>query len=157
VIDWCKNKREQLFKEGTIRNSQYYFDGGFTWSNLSIQSIKARMQPPCVFDVGSMTLSTFIDEVSNEYLVAILNSPLSNELLKNFINHTANIQVNDIRYLPVVIPSDKELEKVNNLVHKAEGIQKEVIDGERDKEELEKIEDKIYHELMNIYGVELDE
>ncbi|MBC7544544.1 MAG: Eco57I restriction-modification methylase domain-containing protein, partial [Candidatus Sericytochromatia bacterium] len=111
LIRWDKAGVRRLRDSGrgrgepVLRNPQFFFQAGVTWSNMSSQSLKARLQPPCVFDVGSMTLFPRVVWLDPLVLVTWLNAASTTGLLKAFINHTLNFQINDLRLLPLPVPS----------------------------------------------------
>ena len=53
---------------------------------------------------------TLIEDIPNLYFVILLNSNLIFDYYREFINCTVNIQINDIRKLPVIIPDATQLE-----------------------------------------------
>ena len=108
-----------------IRNREFYFTKGFCWSNIlnpNSKYIKCKMNNESVYDVASMTLSSKNKLVSNEYLVCMLNSNFIFNYLRNFLNSSVNIQINDIRKVPIIIPNEKTLKKFNNIFLKASAI-----------------------------------
>lgn len=105
--------------EPVLRNPRFFFRAGVTWSNMSSQSLKARLQPPCVFDVGSMTLFPLADWLDAYVLLAWLNATPVNQLLKAFVNHTLNFQINDLRLVPVRVPANEEVRALGALARAA--------------------------------------
>ncbi|OFM85451.1 hypothetical protein HMPREF2660_06840 [Weeksella sp. HMSC059D05] len=62
-----------------------------------------------------MSLSSIVNEVPNYFIVILLNSELLFDYYREFINVTVNIQINDIRQLPIIIPNKNELLKCKIL------------------------------------------
>lgn len=56
-----------------------------------------------------MSLMSTIDSVPNFYFVTLLNSNIIFDYYREFINCTVNIQINDIRQIPIIIPSKEDL------------------------------------------------
>jgi hypothetical protein len=102
-----------------LRNPQFFFRPGVTWSNLSSHSLKARLQPPCVFDVGSMTLFPAVPWLDPLVLLAWLNAGPTTTLLKAYLNHTLNFQINDLRLLPVPVPTPQTAAVLRGLAAQA--------------------------------------
>ena len=101
-----------------VRNPQYYFKEGFCWTNIlnpQARLLKAKLKHKSVNDVGSMSLSSIVNEVPNYFIVTLLNSELLFDYYREFINVTVNIQINDIRQLPIIIPNKNELLKCKIL------------------------------------------
>ena len=59
------------------------------------------------------------NNIPNYYFVSILNSDFIFDYYREFINCTVNIQINDIRQVPVVIPAKQDLEKLEPPFKKA--------------------------------------
>jgi hypothetical protein len=102
-----------------MRNPQFFFRPGVTWSNMSSHSLKARLQPPCVFDVGSMTLFPAVPWLDPLVLLAWLNAGPTTTLLKAYLNHTLNFQINDLRLLPVPVPTPQTAAVLRDLAAQA--------------------------------------
>ncbi|MCD8558133.1 MAG: BREX-1 system adenine-specific DNA-methyltransferase PglX [Shewanella xiamenensis] len=77
----------------TLRNQQYYFKEGFTWTTVSSGGFSARYSPPgALFDNGGCTL--FSDENLDTF-GALLNSRIASRYLE-FLSPTLNFQPGDI-------------------------------------------------------------
>ena len=73
------------------------------------------------------------------------------------MNCTINIQINDIRQIPIVIPQKEQLKVFESLVDKAINIKKSAleIDSETDciDSNLLLIEDEIDHAVLSLYRI----
>ena len=101
-----------------VRNPQYYFKEGFCWNNVlnpQARLLKTKLKVKSVNDVGSMSLSSIIDNIPDFYFVILLNSDILFDYYREFLNITVNIQINDIRQLPIIIPSEEQLRKYKTL------------------------------------------
>ena len=90
-----------------VRNPQFYFREGFCWNNLlnpNARLLKVKLKGESVNDVGSMSLYT-TNILSNKYIVALLNSNILFDYYREFINCSVNVQINDIKQLPIIIPT----------------------------------------------------
>ena len=85
--------------------------------NPSARLLKARLKNATVNDVGSMSLMSVCD-LPNIYFVALLNSNIMFDYYREFINCTVNIQINDLRQLPVVIPTSTAVTSIVQLFKK---------------------------------------
>src|SRR5690606_944370 len=128
--------------------------------NPNSSYIKCRLKGISVNDVKSMSL---YDEtgIGDKYLVLIINSFLKFKVLREFINSTVAIQINDIRKLPIKIPSDKELKAFNKKFDECLAIKKEYFAGEIDRVEMNAqllpIEAEIDEMVNKLYGIEAKE
>jgi hypothetical protein len=85
--------------KGTIRNSQYFFRNGLTWSSISSNNISFRQ-----FENGYVFTSAGFcafphKNVNREYLNGLMNSKVVMEILKVY-TPTLNFNVGDIAELP---------------------------------------------------------
>lgn len=86
-----------------VKNENYYFREGLTFSFVSSKNFAVRWLPPgCIFDVGGS--SVFAPE--HWFLLAYLNSSFVAECARN-LNPTINFQVGDVKELPFLEAIDK--------------------------------------------------
>jgi hypothetical protein len=146
-----------------VRNPQFYFRNGFCWTNVlnpNSTYFKCRLKDTTVNDVGSMSL---YDEsgLGDKYFVLSLNSYLYFKVLREFFNNTVNIQMNDIRKLPIKIPSENELKAFNKKFDACLTIKKDYFNDEIDRKEmnlqLRPIEAEIDNMINRLYGIEAKE
>ena len=129
----------------------FYFREGFCWTNIlnpNARLLKAKLKQKSVNDVGSMSLSSIIDKVPNYYLITLLNSNILFDYYREFINVTVNIQINDIRQLPIIIPNQAVLEKIKLLFDEIVELKKQ---NYNDK--INDIEMKINNIVNILYGI----
>jgi hypothetical protein len=171
LIDWSESAVDWLKSHSghngagmpVVRNPQFYFRNGFCWTNVlnpNSTYFKCRLKDTTVNDVGSMSL---YDEsgLGDKYFVLSLNSYLHFKILREFFNNTVNIQMNDIRKLPIKIPSEKELKAFNKKFDECLVIKKQYFDGEVDRTEmntkLRPLEAEIDEMVNRLYGIEAKE
>ena len=142
-----------------FRNPQYYFKEGFCWTNVlnpQARLLKAKLKKRTVNDVGSMSLFSIINSLPNYYFVILINSELLFDYYRIFINCSVNIQINDIRQLPIIIPTKEQLEICNTLFQNAFEVKKNVsnkiISDSNAEEKLLKIEQKIEEFVEKLYN-----
>lgn len=115
------------------------------------------MKSAPVNDVGSMSLTTLLTNIPNYYFVSILNSDYIFDYYREFINCTVNIQINDIRQVPIVIPVRQELEKLEPLLKKTVELKQSAAQNKAPKEnicsELLQIERNINDFVETLYGL----
>lgn len=100
----------------------FFFLPGVTWTLFANHvGLKARIQPPCVFDASGSRLTPMGSLFSSNQFIAILNSDLFSFILKKFIKNTQDIEINDLRMAPLVIPTARQgqLETLANWAIKA--------------------------------------
>ncbi len=99
----------------------FYFREGFCWNNLlnpNARLLKVKLKGESVNDVGSMSLYT-TNILSNKYIVALLNSNILFDYYREFINCSVNVQINDIKQLPIIIPTKGLASSIELLADKA--------------------------------------
>ena len=80
--------------------------------------MKVRLKQSSVNDVGAMTLTSVTDLISNTVLVGLLNSNLLFTFYREFINCSVNIQINDLRLIPIIIPTEQQAKDISVIVEK---------------------------------------
>ena len=102
LIDWSTAAREHYRRDHIARLIPEYlwYKAGVTWSFIATKEIGFRyLQAGGTFDVGGSSLF-FPDECDILPTLALLNSLVSTTLLK-FLNPTVNLQVENIRAIPL--------------------------------------------------------
>ena len=94
-----------------LRDSQYYFKEGFTWTMITTKSLSIRYVPKTVL-FGNGGPVCFPQRHLN-YLFALLNSKIVNAIV-SVINPTINIIINDITNLPVLIDNEHVINKLTD-------------------------------------------
>ncbi len=161
LIDWSENAVSVLKTDFRARWQGYnfFFRNGFCWSdvlNPNSNYIKCRLKAKSVNDVKSMSM---FDEtgLGDEYIVTIMNSFLSFKILREFLNGTVAIQINDIRKMPIKIPSNNELNEFKEKFNECLVIQQRYFNGEIEKAlaraRLKPIEDEIDEMVNQLYGI----
>lgn len=84
-------------------------------------------------------------------MLAILNSEVTKYVLYHFVNGTLNVQVSDMRVIPVPIPTEDQLDAVVEGVDEAIAVQT----GESDRT-LDEVQKEIDEEIADIYGLDVE-
>jgi tRNA1(Val) A37 N6-methylase TrmN6 len=174
VIDWsketvkwlCKNSGKKGQGMPVVRNPQFYFKEGFCWTNVlnpHAKLIKCRLKAKTINDVGSMSLCTANDKIPNYYLVSIINSIMLFNYYRQFVNNSVNVQINDLRQLPIIIPTEKKLFEFKHLFYEAVKIKKLQFSNQIIKEEavkklnlIQEQLDKMVYELYDLAREEIN-
>ena len=165
-IDWCRKNVEFFYensgKKGkgmpVVRNPQFYFRKGFCWTNVlnpNARLIKCRLKDKSINDVGSMSLYCIEHKLDN-YFVSLINSNFLFDFYRTFINQSVNIQLNDIRQLPIVIPSENQKHDFENLFDRAYIVKVQEFDKRISKSEAElklnEIQEELDEMVLKLYG-----
>jgi len=112
VLNWESNGEElKEFPKSVIRNPDYYFKEGLTWSSLSTGSISFRFcNEGFLFDSKGPMCFAF-DESDNIYLIGMLNSKVVNEFLK-ILAPTLDFNQGPVAKIPTIISRKKSVEDI---------------------------------------------
>ena len=156
AIAWSKENVRFLKTDPKARYQGYsfFFKEVFCWNNVLnplARLLKVKMKSASVNDVGSMSLSSLVEIVPNYYIVSLLNSNLLFDYYREQINCTVNIQINDIRQLPLIIPTVSELKEIYSLFDKAYNIKQN--NPDTTPKELQEVEHIIDLKVNELYGI----
>ena len=152
AIAWSKENVRFLKTDPKARYQGYtfYFREGFCWNNLlnpNARLLKVKLKGESVNDVGSMSLYA-IDLLSNKFIVALLNSNVLFDYYREFINCSVNIQINDIKQLPIIIPTKEFAFLIESLADKAIKKKQKLVDND-----LKFIEEEIEDLIKTLYSI----
>lgn len=111
IVDWSDSAKSfyQTNKTSNLLNEHYWFREGITYSAVTSRGTGFRYLPEgCIFDKGGPSIN--IDSHIYE-LLALLNSKVA-ELYFSVLNPSINLQVKDIKALPIILPKDNALESL---------------------------------------------
>jgi len=116
IVDWSEESRKHYRRDKICRiiPEELWYEEGITWTFVTAGKPSFRYLPKnATFDVGGTSI--FIkDEKTLNILLALLNSPITKNLLDLF-NPTLNLQLKDVQAIPVV-SQIFENEKIKVLV-----------------------------------------
>jgi len=119
--------------------------------------IKSKTENKTVNDVGSMSLFSILDAIPNYFLITLLNSEILFDYYREFINCTVNIQINDIRQIPIIIPTKKQLKNIETIFDKAYQIKIDEYSNQITQEDVKiqfmKIQQEIEQIIKNLYNL----
>ncbi len=160
-IDWSRESVKWLSSSSKARwqGYEYFFKEGVTFGRTSGSILKPKIASGSIFDTETPLLTNLYDKITPKYLAAIFNSNLALTILNEFVNHTVHIQLNDLRLLPIVIPTESQREEIEKFVDSAIVIQREryATDNEEVKsllwQKLQEIQQQINQKIEEIYGI----
>ena len=127
VIDWENNGFEvKKFENSVIRNEQYFFKEGVTWSAISSSNFGVRIQDNNnILGGGSNTI--FIENLF--FILGLLSTKVVENML-NIINPTLNFSGGVLEKLPIVFPKSPTIKsKIEDLTQQNIDISKEEWDS----------------------------
>lgn len=117
VANWEDNGREMTnFQGSVIRNPQYYFREGITWSSLANQ-LSLRYTPEGFLFESKGSMCYTKGDISIRYLLALLNSKVTSMALQ-ILSPTLDFHEGPMSKVPVLIAKNSEeiIEKSNNCI-----------------------------------------
>lgn len=110
MVNWKSNgaeiknyKDEKGKQRSRPQNEGLYFQEGVTYSASGSKTPYRLLPKGRIFDVGGSSIFPLNQYKNNNYILAFLNSKLSNYII-NCLNPTLNKQVGDIERIPFSIP-----------------------------------------------------
>ncbi len=140
-----------------VRNPQFNFREGFCWNNVlnpNARLLKVKLKSATVNDVGAMSLYS-VSALPNAFFVSVLNSNLIFDYYREFINCTVNIQINDLRQIPIIIPNEKELDIIMTLFEEIYSLKKQDFSSKSDTKSFELIESDLDVAINLLYGIDI--
>ena len=135
-----------------VRNPQFYFREGICWTDVSYD-IKCRRKGKSVNDVLSMALYTKTESISEKYLICLINSKPISLYVCNFINNTSHFQINDARQLPIVVPTQEQLQAFEAIFDRAYNLQVEKFTkGIDNTQALESLQNELNAAVLALYS-----
>ncbi len=104
-----------------------------------------------------MSLMPISPELSSKFIIGLLNSNLIFDYYREFVNCTVNIQINDIRLIPIVVPQKVELKIIESLVDKAISIKKSTLETDPEADYIDTnlllVENEIDNAVLSLYRI----
>jgi hypothetical protein len=123
--------------EARWQGHRFFFTPGVTWSlHANHTRVKARYQEACVFDASGSRLTPVPTILPVGGFLAIVNSDVFSFFLKKFIKHNQDVEINDLRKMPLVIPTQAETELLAALAKQAIAAKRCTFAGELPPNEL---------------------
>lgn len=113
VIDWSETARDfyKTNKTSNLVAEEYWYREGITYSAVTSRGTGFRYLPKgCVYDMGGPAI--FLRDNSKLlFILALLNSSVSTFYF-NVMNPSINLQVKDIKQLPVILDSTDNISRL---------------------------------------------
>jgi len=127
LINWDNNGLEvKDFENSVIRNEQFFFREGVTWSAISSSNFGVRIQTDNnILGGGSNTI--FLDK-SLYFMLGLLSTKAVEKIL-NIINPTLNFSGGVLEKLPIIFPNITTQEQIETIAQQNIEISKEEWDS----------------------------
>jgi len=137
VVKWADNGREikQAVRDAypylqgkvawVVKNEQFYFKPGLCFSFINKSRLAVRRLPAgCIFDVASSAI--FADQGKEDFLFGYLNSTFASAVM-SCLNPTINVQVGDVRRLPLPDISSEKAHGIARLANQCYAIKQQLV------------------------------
>lgn len=114
---------DRTAKAAVIRNPQYYFRQGLTFSPTGVYSPTFRLGCNAIF--GNKGSTIFFKDMESKVMLGILTSTLARYLLKSYASHTVETGEEVITQLALPELDDSSKQKLQNLVEQIISKQKD--------------------------------
>ena len=120
---WENDGYELKHYKAVLRNSNYYFKEGVTYSATGSRASFRLLPKGNVFDVGGASIFPKDEIHDTKILLGYLNCPISGYIV-NCLNPTVNIQVGDISRIPFAEPTVIQANQIREISDLCISIQK---------------------------------
>lgn len=119
-IDWSRRSVKELRNrvqrksgnhKATIRNENFWFRGGITFSLSGQYSPTVRINSSALFDNGGSTIFPN-DPADTNFLLGILASKIGKYIFKNYIDHTIHAHVDDFKEMPIPVIRNPRIQEL---------------------------------------------
>ncbi len=165
VIDWScasvallrsRARQGSSYRRPYFRNEHLWGQGGVTWNRVA-SYLRARSVPEgAIFSEKAPTIRPSIAWLSTESLLALLNAPAVDFTLRTFLGSRMQIEIGDVRRLPIPVLSNDQAERLHDLGVRAARAKEALDRGERPAEPLGEIEAELDFYTRDLYGIPRD-
>ena len=104
-----------------------------------------------------MSLMPILSYLSSKFIVGLLNSNLIFDYYREFVNCTVNVQINDIKLIPIIIPDKHDIKLMESLVDKAIGLKQSDLGAiskpDRSYTDITLVEQEIDKAVVSLYRI----
>lgn len=102
-----------------------------------------------VNDVQGMSLCCATKAITSQYITAICNADFISKYTEGFVNSTVIFQINDCRQIPIIIPTNDELEEFTAVFKEAKMMMQKNDDGSKTR--LKEIKERLDKKVLQLY------
>jgi hypothetical protein len=161
VIDWSANSVELLrqrarqtasYRKPRLQNEPLWGQAGITW-NSTARYLRLRLVPAGgIFGHKTPLIRSIVPWLPQEALLALLNAPTLDFLVRTFLGSLMQIEIGDIRRVPIPILRDEEGEQLGLLGSRAVSA-KEAVDRGESSELLREVERELDLFVRDLYSL----
>jgi hypothetical protein len=164
VIDWSaesvallrrRARQAESYRKPRLQNEHLWGQSGVTWNTIA-RYLRTRLTSEGgIFGHKTPVVRPTVDWITVPALLAFLNAPVVDLLLRNTLGSLMQIEVGHIRRIPMPVLNRGQAEHLDALGRRALAA-KTARDGGETGEPLEAIEQEIDRYVRDLYGVAVD-
>jgi hypothetical protein len=161
VIDWSADsvallreraRQSTSHRKPRLQNEKLWGCGGVTWNRIA-RYLRAREVPPgAIFSDKTPTVRPTEDWLTAQALLALLNAPAIDFIARTLLGSLMQIEIGDIRRLPIPVLDDHNAERLTGLGVRAVAA-KAALDRDESGESLGEIESELDAVVRELYRV----
>ncbi|MGH2451336.1 MAG: Eco57I restriction-modification methylase domain-containing protein [Candidatus Limnocylindria bacterium] len=160
VIDWSepsvellrRRSRESGSRRPYLRNEHMWGRGGITWNRVT-SYLRVRLVPEgSLFSDKTPVIHSTEDWLTTEALMVLLNSRVADFAVRTLLGSRMQIELGDIRRLPVPVLDDAAGEELTDLGRRALSAKTATDVGDA-AASLDEIEDESEERIRDLYGL----
>lgn len=160
VIDWSapsvrllreRAKGSATRRKPYFRNERLWFEEGVSWNGIASFLRCRRIPGNSIFGDKFPLIRPVVPWMSTDSLLALLNTSVVDFLLRTFLSSRMNIDIGDVRRIPVPILSNEQDEHLSGLARAATEAKSQADEG--NGQALANIEEEIDAYGSELYGV----
>ncbi|MGD9734758.1 MAG: Eco57I restriction-modification methylase domain-containing protein [Solirubrobacterales bacterium] len=163
VIDWSPVSvallRQRVRAGGSrsprLQNERLWGQGGCAFNRIASYLRVRRVPDAGIFSDKTPTIGPSVDWLSVDSLLALLNAPVVDFCVRTFLGSRMQIEIGDIRRLPVPVLDGSQASALDLLGRRAVAA-KEALDAGAEGEPLGEIEHELDLYTRELYGVAAD-
>jgi hypothetical protein len=163
VIDWSRDSVSLLRdrargsssrRKPRLQNEHLWFTEGGAWNRVASYLRVRKVPSTAIFSSEAPTIAPRVRWMTPHALMALLNSPTMDFLLRTFLGSRMHIEIGDVRRIPIPVLSADQGEHLSKLAEVAIEEKQRADRGESHK--LGEVEEEIDGFVRDLYGVPKD-
>lgn len=159
VIDWSTEAVALLRSRAEVaghrrpyfRNEHLWFQPGVAWNRVASYLRVRKVPANSIFSDKAPTIQSTVDWLDTDALLALLNSDTLEFILRTFLGSRMQLEIGDIRRLPVPVLSLDQSNQLSLL-----GVAAVAAKEERRHNDLAHVEAEVNGFVRDLYGIDRD-
>jgi hypothetical protein len=163
VIDWSteavtllrqRARQSDSYRKPYFRNEHLWGQGGVTWNRTASYLRARRVEDGGIFSDKAPTVAPTVDWLTANGLVALLNAPTVDFLVRTFLGSRMEIEVGDLRRIPIPVLREQHRRDLDALGARA--IAGKVARDAGQSKDMAAVEREIDVFVRGLYGIPRD-